>query len=221
MRKVVILADYDGTLCPTGSIKSQDDDSRIPEELEQVLWNISDKIPVCIISSKDFGFLHERTRFASIVSCILGIQTVVMKRHRRAAMSTTTKTIKTMDNNIAAENTGCSNNFNLNCIIDDRTLLDNETLRYNSRKLVGLVKAILPNFKHVEIEKKFTTTAGKRGTLAGITIDWRHVEDWSSFKKETEPLLKKAIRKELSVSSNTPSPLYIQTYNTHPFIDVY
>ena len=100
-------------------------------------------------------------------------------------------------------------------------LLDNETLRYNSRILVGLVKAILSNFKHVEIEKKFTTTAGKRSTLAGITIDWRHVEDWNSFKQETEPLLKKAIRNELKLSSNTPSPLYIQTYNTHPFIDVY
>lgn len=71
---VAILSDYDGTLCPTGSVKNKA--GTIPEELEQVLWRISRQIPVCIISSKDYHFLHPRTKFASVLSCIMGIETI-------------------------------------------------------------------------------------------------------------------------------------------------
>jgi trehalose-6-phosphatase len=87
MKIDAILSDYDGTLCPTSSI-SQDNSnsSRIPERLEKILWNISEKIDVCIVSSKDFGFLRGRTKFAKIVSCILGIETLVLKRHKLEAL---------------------------------------------------------------------------------------------------------------------------------------
>jgi hydroxymethylpyrimidine pyrophosphatase-like HAD family hydrolase len=58
--------------------------------------------------------------------------------------------------------------------------------------------------------------------LAGITIDWRRIEDWKSFKVESEPHLKKLIRKkQRELSPNNMSKLHIQTYATHPFIDVY
>jgi hydroxymethylpyrimidine pyrophosphatase-like HAD family hydrolase len=56
--------------------------------------------------------------------------------------------------------------------------------------------------------------------LAGITIDWRHLQDWESFKKTSEPLLKKAIEKQQKLFFNG-NTLYTQTYATHPFIDVY
>jgi hydroxymethylpyrimidine pyrophosphatase-like HAD family hydrolase len=65
MQISAILSDYDGTLCPTTSIRSEE--NIIPKELENILWGISEKIPVCVVSSKDFGFLHSKTRFASIV----------------------------------------------------------------------------------------------------------------------------------------------------------
>jgi hypothetical protein len=61
-----ILSDYDGTLCPTSSVKNKA--GTIPEELEQVLWSISRHIPLCIIYSKDYHFLHPRTKFARVLS---------------------------------------------------------------------------------------------------------------------------------------------------------
>jgi hypothetical protein len=79
-----ILSDYHGTLCPTTSIK---DDNRfgiggtIPHELEQILFRISEHIPVCIISSKDFEFLHNRARFGNILSCVLGLETTNHNPH--------------------------------------------------------------------------------------------------------------------------------------------
>ena len=55
MQISAILSDYDGTLCPTASIRTKEQ-SAMPEELENILWDISEKIPVCIVSSKDFDF---------------------------------------------------------------------------------------------------------------------------------------------------------------------
>jgi trehalose-6-phosphatase len=81
-----ILSDYDGTLCPTKSVRNQA--GTIPEELRQVLWDISKRIPVCIISSKDYHFLHPRTRFAKILSCIMGIETVTLKIHKKEGRMT-------------------------------------------------------------------------------------------------------------------------------------
>jgi hypothetical protein len=85
MQISAILTDYDGTLCPTASIRNKE--NIIPEELENTLWDISEKIPICVVSSKDFDFLHNKTRFASIVSCILGIETVELRRHKRTVLS--------------------------------------------------------------------------------------------------------------------------------------
>src|SRR5215213_4841183 len=85
MRIGAILSDYDGTLCPTASLKSQDNkksNSRIPTKLDKILWDISEKIDVCIVSSKDFGFLHSRIKFAKIASCVMGIETLLHKAHK-------------------------------------------------------------------------------------------------------------------------------------------
>src|ERR687890_2368022 len=85
MRIGAILSDYDGTLCSTASLKSHDNkksNNRIPTKLEKILWDISEKIDVCIVSSKDFGFLHSRIKFAKIASCVMGIETLVHKAHK-------------------------------------------------------------------------------------------------------------------------------------------
>ena len=224
MRKIAaILSDYDGTLCPTSSVKgSEGNTAAIPEDLDNILWNISEKIPVCIVSSKDFYFLHKRTKFANIVSCILGIETIVLKRHDRRQQQQ--RLIKTMDNNNNNNNnisksSDCDNNFN--CIKDAHLLVDNEVLEVNSIILDSLAKEISSDFKQVNIERKFTTTNKK--ILTAITVDWRHLADWKSFKVNSEPLLKKTIKKQqqLKLSDISSSSLYTQTYATHPFIDVY
>ena len=61
-----LLSDYDGTLCPTSSVSGDINiGGTIPKELEQALDSISERILVCIVSSKDFTFLHG-ARFATI-----------------------------------------------------------------------------------------------------------------------------------------------------------
>src|SRR5215831_5262138 len=99
-RITAILSDYDGTLCPTNSVRKQG--GTIPQELRQVLWDISKRIPVCIISSKDYHFLHPRTKFARILSCIMGIETLTLKLHEKEG----TMTYENIQSNEGKE--GCS-----------------------------------------------------------------------------------------------------------------
>ena len=204
-----VLSDYDGTLCPTGSIRCQDK-SVIPKNLVDILWDISEKIPVCIVSSKDFGFLHARAKFAKIISCILGIETLTLNNHKQGAIMA------------GSSNDSLECDDNLGCIESSHLLLNNNNklLEVNSILLNSIANDISQNFSQViTVERKFIT--GQR-ILAGITIDWRRIEDWKSFKVESEPHLKKLIRKkQRELSPNSMSKLHIQTYTTHPFIDVY
>jgi trehalose-6-phosphatase len=206
MEVAAILSDYDGTLCPTSSVKTQEKNT-IPEILSNILWDLSEKIPICIVSSKDFDFLHNRTKFANIVSCMLGVETLLLKRH--------VKWTTTTSNSALTSIIDCNNS---DCIIDYHMQVENDDiLHYNSRILDCLADEILSDFKNVSIERKYISN---NETLAGITIDWRHLQDWESFKKTSEPLLKKAIEKQQKLSFNG-NTLYTQTYSTHPFIDVY
>jgi trehalose-6-phosphatase len=77
-----ILSDYDGTLCSTTSVRDNISlVDTISRELEQILFHVSELIPICIVSSKDFAFLHKRAKFANILSCVLGIETVIHNPH--------------------------------------------------------------------------------------------------------------------------------------------
>ena len=87
-----ILSDYDGTLCPTDSVKSEA--GTIPEELEQILWDISRQIPVCIISSKDYHFLHSKTKFARILSCVMGVETISLRSIKKNQKGPTKKKLE-------------------------------------------------------------------------------------------------------------------------------
>jgi hypothetical protein len=51
-----ILSDYDGTLCSTTAVRGSISNGigKIPQGSEQILFHLSDRIPVCIIS-KDFA----------------------------------------------------------------------------------------------------------------------------------------------------------------------
>lgn len=69
-----ILSDYNGTLRPNGKSRNKD---VIPKELELTLSEIADHIPVCILSRNDYGSLNSKVPFARIISCILGIETLV------------------------------------------------------------------------------------------------------------------------------------------------
>ena len=192
-----LLSDYDGTLCPTSSVRGDINiGGTIPEELEQALVHISERIPVCIVSSKDFTFLHEKVRFANILSCVLGIETVIHNPHN-------------------------SNNDNVDCVRYQYLIANSRCLKDNSKMLHSLVK-ILQNYNDIIVEKKYDST---KEILIGLSIDYRHLQNWQSFKENKEPMLRELIQKSINTNlapnlSSKDRP-FIQKYSSHPFLDVY
>ena len=192
-----ILSDYDGTLCPT--INAKDFKSnKIPVELDDTLSEISKDIPVCVVSSKDYGFLCDKTRFARIVSCIMGIETIVLESQ--------------VGNDCARVKNGSNHS------IEAQLITDITSLSGNSKLLTSLGKEIAQTFNDVSIDYKYTSN---ERILAGITIDYRHLEDWHSYKTKVEPLLYERIQQTKSQRSASISELYIETYSTHPLLDIY
>ncbi|RPJ24433.1 MAG: hypothetical protein EHM25_14435 [Nitrosopumilales archaeon] len=195
-----ILSDYDGTLCSTTSVRSGIGiTNTISQGLEQILFSISEFIPICIISSKDFAFLHKRTRFANILSCVLGIETVIHNSHHS------------------------SNEIDNSCIRSQDLIANSHSLMDNSKLLYNVVKILQThNYENIIIEEKYTSN---REILIGLTIDYRHLEDWQSFKENKEPMLRETIQRGINtnLSSNTSSKdsPFIQKYSSHPFLDVY
>ena len=85
MQISTILSDYDGTLSPTAYLNSNKKNGRRTNyrnqiELDRILWEISGRRTIAIVSTKDFNFLQNRTRFARIVSCMMSIETIVLKQ---------------------------------------------------------------------------------------------------------------------------------------------
>jgi HAD superfamily hydrolase (TIGR01484 family) len=194
-----ILSDYDGTLSPTNSIGSKADS--IPKQLEGILCDISQRIPLCIVSSKDFHFISRRAKFARILSCIMGIETIVIGTYKNAS------------NEIEERST--------NSDIKERYLLPHtqKILQTSSVILSELAEIIESKFEDdVRVERKYTSD---RGLLAGITIDYSHLRNWKLYKNKLEPSLKEIIQKYRSLSTRSISDLYVLTYRSHPFLDVY
>ena len=74
------------------------------------------------------------------------------------------------------------------------------------------------------MQGQFTSCNNK--TLIGITFDYRHLDNWEAFKKVDEPRMLEIIQhiinkhKQLGGVGNEWKP-YIQTYTSHPFLDLY
>jgi HAD superfamily hydrolase (TIGR01484 family) len=197
------LSDYDGTLSPitflnhNNNIQNEaftNNNYSKTLELETLLWEISSKIPIGIISTKDFNFLHYRTRFANIISCMMSIETIIIK-HIKSDIC-----------------------YKDNCVHKSMLNINSEILRMNSQKLESIVEKILAKFKDLSIDRKLTFNPS---LLAGITIDWRHLDDWNLIKKEVEPYILKIVNNENNNNYNLKYLLYIQRYSTHPFVDIY
>jgi hydroxymethylpyrimidine pyrophosphatase-like HAD family hydrolase len=149
-----IFSDYDGTLCSARAARDTSlGNNRIPPEIRAALQQISQQIPICIISSKDFFFLKETRGFAQVVSCLMGIETLTFA-----------------DN--AAEHP-----------IHRKLLGENESnLSAQSDALGKIAKKIEsePEFRSIIVERKYTSD---RRILAGITVDWRYSANWDYYKK--------------------------------------
>jgi HAD superfamily hydrolase (TIGR01484 family) len=72
-----ILTDYDGTLVPTANMKNLGANN-VARQLQEILKKVSSDIPLCVISTKDFEFLRNKTAFARVLSCMIGIETLVL-----------------------------------------------------------------------------------------------------------------------------------------------
>lgn len=193
MKIHAIFSDYDGTLCPTASIDIEGGNN-IPSDLEDLLWHISDKIKIVIVTSKDYQFIHKNTMFARAASCILGLETLILNHDR-----------------------GQKVHERPHCVIESSFSLDIEILRRNSYLLSSIANNISRRFRKIRLEYKYTYS---RNLLAGITIDWRHLHDWGEFRKEIESFSINELTR-YNTENNKYSRLYLQTYSTHPFIDVY
>jgi trehalose-6-phosphatase len=186
-----ILTDYDGTLVRTADAKNLQTNV-VPSELEEILEKISSEIPVYVISTKDFEFLKDKaTTFARILSCMMGIETLVLRNHQGSPRTT----------------------------IEKRLLYaDLQVLQLKSKTLEAIAEEVgsCEEFSCMIIERKYTSD----GILAGLTIDWRHLRgDWSYYKRGVTHFVSSMIAN--LKKPPVPVDIYVQKYSTHPFIDIY
>jgi hydroxymethylpyrimidine pyrophosphatase-like HAD family hydrolase len=228
---MAIISDFDGTLCPTSSCVNHYDDKSynlIPPDLEDILYNISKSMPICIISSKDFYFLYEKIRkFSSILSCILGMETLFLDSKDKDIDNN--NTTLSLTDNIKIDDSQFSIIDNKYSIVARHLLIDNEVLLNNSAILKEIVNYFEIKYPMINIEKKFLTI--NEGILGGITIDWRNDSDWNTNRKRYERIVKKSLFNVYKKPSNLQlskshfyyylQKFFVQNYTTHPFIDIY
>ncbi len=221
---IAVLSDYDGTLCPTSRINTNDDKlDAISHKLEEVLYGLSKSIPICIISSKDFYFIYNRVKsFSKMISCILGMETLFLDNK-----DNTKDSILVADNNKSDHyDFKPVNNIS---IVSRHLLVDHETIQNCSTILNKLANYFEMKYSKINIEKKYLTIG--KDVLGGITIDWRNDDDWNINKKRYKHIIKKSlfnVFKNHEKSKMVEDHFYyylqkffIQEYSTHPFIDIY
>ena len=206
IRISVIISDYDGTLCPTSSLKGLN--NQIPPDLEKVLWDISVKIPVCILSTKDFGFLRKKVQFAKIVSCIMGLEIFELAILDSRAANVDIDLVPNSKNYLSVKG-------EFSNVINQYRLLGVKKLAKNSVLLKRLSDKIEKEFQDISIEPKFNYVDG---ILAAISLDYRQIQKWEHYKTNIEPYVLNSIQQFVL---SLPNDLFVQTYSDHPFIDIY
>src|SRR5271154_5916899 len=88
MKLSALFSDYDGTLA-RDDIRVQN--SKIPKATDRALRTIAKRVPLALITLKDFGFIFPRTSYASGWACVGGLEVVlssgssIVRRHGHAA----------------------------------------------------------------------------------------------------------------------------------------
>jgi HAD superfamily hydrolase (TIGR01484 family) len=207
MKISAILSDYDGTLCPTSSLTLS---NSLPEDIHNILLAISKFIPVCIVSSKDLQSLDSCVNFALIISSIMGIETFILHKE--------TKEFKNNFKSEALFNSKEVKREILNNNLFTSSVKQKEKLIENSFILEELSLMISKNFYDLKILRKYTY---KEKILAGVSFDYRHLLKWENFKSNIEPRIIDKIYEFIKKNSPQTNTLHIQTYLTHPFLDIY
>ena len=160
-RVKAIVSDYDGTLAPTAHVKNT---NAIPTELEDVLGNISAEIPVSVISSKDFEFLLKKVTFSRILSCIMGIETLVLTTHAFSP------------------------------IVEKRIFrADPAALQMNSKVLEAIVEEVTSHreFSDLLVEHKHTSDGILAGLT--VDWRHHLIDDWSYYKGAINNLINRMV----------------------------
>jgi HAD superfamily hydrolase (TIGR01484 family) len=207
MKISAILSDYDGTLCPTSSLTLS---NSLPEDIHNILLAISKFIPVCIVSSKDLQSLDSCVNFALIISSIMGIETFILHKE--------TKEFKNNFKSEALFNSKEVKREILNNNLFTSSIKQKEKLIENSFILEELSLMISKNFYDLKILRKYTY---KEKILAGVSFDYRHLLKWENYKSNIEPRIIDKIYEFIKKNSPQTNTLHIQTYLTHPFLDIY
>ena len=207
MKISAILSDYDGTLCPTSSLTLS---NSLPEDIHNILLEISKFIPVCIVSSKDFHFLDSCVNFAMIISSIMGIETFLLQKG-------------TEEFNYNFKSEEFSDPIELSSEIINNNLpryriKQKDKLSENSSIIEELSSVISKNFHDIKILQKYTY---KDKILAGVSFDYRHLSKWENYKMNIEPRVTDKIYEYIKKNSPLTNTLHMQTYLTHPFLDIY
>ena len=199
MKISALISDYDGTLCPTASFSFS---NSLPEDLHNILLDISKFIPVCIVSSKDFHFLDSCVNFAVIISSIMGIETFLLPKNPGPHH----------------EESAELQNGNRDSNLLKYHVKQKEKLIENSSMIDDLSSVISENFHDIKILQKYTH---KDKILAGVSFDYRHLSKWENYKMNIEPRITDKIYEYIKKNSPLTNTLHIQTYLTHPFLDIY
>jgi HAD superfamily hydrolase (TIGR01484 family) len=208
MKIDAILSDYDGTLCPTTSLTLN---NSLPEDLLNILCDISQSIPVCIVSSKDFTFLESCSNFAVIICSIMGIETFFLQKNKKD-FNNSLVNYETISYPIDLKDKSKSNS------LARYRIKQKEKLIQNSSILEDLSSIISQNFQDIKILKKYTH---KEKLLAGVSFDYRHLLKWESYKINIEPRIVDKISEYIKINLPQNNKLYIQEYLAHPFLDIY
>jgi HAD superfamily hydrolase (TIGR01484 family) len=90
-------------------------------------------------------------------------------------------------------------------------------LQLKSAALEAIAEKVISykEFSAMLVERKHTSD----GILAGLTIDWRHLSDWSYYRRAINHFLSRIIAN--LKKAPVPIDIYIQKYSTHPFVDIY
>lgn len=162
-RVKAIVSDYDGTLVPTAQVKNTSTNA-IPTELEEILGNIFAEIPVSIISTKDFEFLSKKVTFARVLSCIMGIETLVLTTH------------------------------SFSRIIEKRILqADLAALQMNSKVLEAIAEEVTSHreFSDLIVEHKHTSEGILAGLT--VDWRHHLIDDWSYYKEAINNLISRMV----------------------------
>jgi len=207
MKISAILSDYDGTLCPTSSLTLS---NSLPEDIHNILLAISKFIPVCIVSSKDFQSLDSCVNFALIISSIMGIETFIL--HKGTEEFKNNFKSEALFNSKEVKREILNNNLFTSSVKQKEKLIENSSI------LEELSLMISKNFYDLKILRKYTY---KEKILAGVSFDYRHLLKWENYKSNIEPRIIDKIYEFIKKNSPQTNTLHIQTYLTHPFLDIY